>query len=168
MPMFFQGLAGVSRRLYDGGAQYAHAKPILHTNVFITSSAFLLLLFQFPFIINFFWSIFKGKRVGANHWHATTLEWSATTAPPLAHGNFHVTPVVYRGPYEYSVPGYDAADYLPQNVPDDAVPQTLLHCDELLHLAFEHLRDGHARPLGDDLRDVLFVNLFLEVGALFL
>jgi hypothetical protein len=26
---------------------------------------------------------------------------------------------VYRGPYEYSVPGYDAADYLPQNVPDE-------------------------------------------------
>ena len=34
-PMFIQGLAGVSRRLYDGGAQYAHAKPVLHTNVFI-------------------------------------------------------------------------------------------------------------------------------------
>src|SRR5687767_5005892 len=49
-PMFIQGLAGVSRRLYDGGAQYIHAKPVLHTNVFITASAFLLLVAQFPFI----------------------------------------------------------------------------------------------------------------------
>jgi len=125
-PMFIQGLAGVSRRLYDGGAQYAHAKPVLHTNVFITTSAFLLLVAQFPFIINFFWSIFKGKRVGANHWQATTLEWGAATAPPLAHGNFAVTPVVYRGPYEYSVPGYDAADFLPQNVPDDVPPSPVI------------------------------------------
>jgi cytochrome c oxidase subunit 1 len=119
-PMFIQGLAGVSRRLYDGGAQYAHAKPVLHTNVFITTSAFLLLLAQVPFIINFFWSMKKGKRVGANVWDATTLDWAATTAPPLAHGNFDVLPVVYRGPYEYSVPGYEAADFLPQHIPDDA------------------------------------------------
>jgi cytochrome c oxidase subunit 1 len=118
-PMFIQGLAGVSRRLYDGGAQYIHAKPVIHTNVFISVSAGLLLVAQIPFIINFFYSMVKGKRVGANHWNATTLEWAATTSPPLAHGNFHTTPAVYRGPYEYSVPGYEAADFLPQNVPDE-------------------------------------------------
>jgi cytochrome c oxidase subunit 1 len=119
-PMFIQGLAGVSRRLYDGGAQYAHAKPVLHTNVFISASAFLLLAAQVPFIINFFYSIRKGKRVGANHWDATTLDWAATTSPPLAHGNFEVLPQVYRGPYEYSVPGHEAGDFFPQHLPDDA------------------------------------------------
>jgi cytochrome c oxidase subunit 1 len=118
-PMFIQGLAGVSRRLYDGGAQYAHAKPVLHLNVFMSTSAFLLLVAQIPFIVNFFWSIKHGKRVGSNPWHATTIEWAATTSPPLAHGNFTVLPQVYRGPYEYSVPGYDAADFLPQTTPDD-------------------------------------------------
>jgi cytochrome c oxidase subunit 1 len=123
-PMFIQGLAGVSRRLYDGGSQYMHAKPVLHTNVFISSAAWLLLVAQIPFILNFFISIFKGQRVGANHWDATTLEWAAATAPPLAHGNFEVLPVVYRGPYEYSVPGYDAADFLPQNTPDDGLTPT--------------------------------------------
>ncbi len=40
-PMFIQGLAGVSRRLYDGGAQYAHAKPVIHLNVFMSTCAFL-------------------------------------------------------------------------------------------------------------------------------
>ena len=29
MPMFIQGLAGLSRRMYDGGQQYAHASDIL-------------------------------------------------------------------------------------------------------------------------------------------
>ena len=41
----------------------------------------------------------------------TTLEW-ATPTPP-GHGNFTFEPVVYRGPYEYSVPGADK-DYTPQ------------------------------------------------------
>src|ERR1043166_1580416 len=50
--------------------------------------------------------------------------------------------------------------------PDDSLPETLLHRDELLHLAFEHLRDRHARPLGDDLRHVLLVNLFFHEDAL--
>jgi cytochrome c oxidase subunit 1 len=85
------------------------------TNVFMSISAFLLMASQVPFIINFFWTIFKGQRASANHWDATTLEWAATTSPPLAHGNFTVLPVVYRGPYEYSNPDYPDADFLPQN-----------------------------------------------------
>jgi cytochrome c oxidase subunit 1 len=121
-PMFIQGLAGVSRRLYDGGSQYMHAKPVLHLNVFISISAFCLLAAQVPFIFNFFYSIFKGERVGSNVWNATTIEWAAASAPPLGHGNFEVLPTVYRGPYEYSVPGYDAADFLPQTQPDDGTP----------------------------------------------
>jgi cytochrome c oxidase subunit 1 len=119
MPMFIQGLAGVSRRLYDGGAQYAHAQGVLHWNEFMSVSAWLLGLAQIPFIINFFWSMRKGKKVSENHWEATTLEWSATTSPPLAHGNFAVVPEVHRGPYEYSVPG-QPRDFTPQNQPAEA------------------------------------------------
>jgi len=123
-PMFIQGLAGISRRLYDGGDVYLHAKSTIHTNVFISASAGLLMLAQIPFVINFFWSIKKGKRVGANVWDATTIDWAATTSPPLGHGNFDVIPTVYRGPYEYSVPGYTGADFLPQHVPDEGLPPT--------------------------------------------
>jgi cytochrome c oxidase subunit 1 len=130
-PMFVQGLAGVSRRLYDGGAQYAHAKGIIHTNVFMTYSALALLAFQVPFIFNFFYSMFKGKRSLANHWQATTLEWGATTSPPLGHGNFAVAPVVYRGPYEYSHPDYTEADYLPQHVVVDHQPPAPLGAGSL-------------------------------------
>jgi cytochrome c oxidase subunit 1 len=114
MPMFVQGLAGVSRRLFDGGASYAHAQPYLHWNVFMSYSAFGLLFFQLFFIVNFFWSLFAGKKTAANEWQATTLEWSAAPSPPVAHGNFPSVPVVHRGPYEYSVPGHER-DFTPQN-----------------------------------------------------
>src|SRR5678816_2602244 len=113
-PMFIQGLHGVNRRLYDGGVQYAHAQPVLHWNQFMSYAAWGLMLFQLPFIFNFFWSIWKGNPVGSNPWKATTLDWTATTSPPLAHGNFETTPEVFHGPYEYSVPGR-SQDYLPQN-----------------------------------------------------
>jgi len=113
MPMFIQGLAGVSRRLYDGGAQYAHAQPVLVYNKMISMSAWTLGLVQILFIINFIWSIFKGKKVKSdNPWEATTLEWQTPTPPP--HGNFLTEPIVYRGPYEYSVPGA-SKDFTPQN-----------------------------------------------------
>ncbi len=102
MPMFMQGLAGVSRRLWDP-TQYAHAQPTQPLNVFILYAAIGLGLAQIPFIINFFWSAFKGKQVDNNPWQATTLEWIAPSPPP--HGNFSKVPSVYRGPYEYSVPG---------------------------------------------------------------
>ncbi|MBV9496118.1 MAG: cbb3-type cytochrome c oxidase subunit I [Acidobacteria bacterium] len=121
-PMFYQGLAGVSRRLWDGGMQYAHAKgAAAATNPFMSMSAVGLLIFQLPFIYNFFASIKWGKLVGSNPWDATTLEWAAATSPPLAHGNFEVAPVVYRGPYEYGVRG-PSGDFLSQNVEDDAAP----------------------------------------------
>jgi cytochrome c oxidase subunit I len=113
MPMFIQGMAGVSRRLYDGGAQYAHAQGVLHWNSFMSISAWLLFVAQIPFLINFFWSIRKGKKVSANPWEATTLEWSAASSPPIAHGNFPHPPVVVRGPYEYSPPDAPSG-FLPQ------------------------------------------------------
>ena len=114
-PMFIQGLAGVSRRLYDGGQQYAHAAPVLKWNAFMSICAFGLLIAQIPFIINFLLSIKWGKRVDANPWKATTLEWAAAPSPPVAHGNFVEIPVVRRGPYEYSPPNYATADFLPQH-----------------------------------------------------
>jgi len=128
-PMFIQGLAGVSRRLYDGGIQYAHAKASAEaTNPFMSVSAWCLLAMQVPFIVNFFYNVIAamlGKRTAEpNVWHATTLDWAATTSPPLAHGNFAVLPVVQRGPYEYNTPEYTEADFLPQHVVLAEAPPT--------------------------------------------
>jgi cytochrome c oxidase subunit 1 len=115
MPMFIQGLAGVNRRLYDGGLQYAHAQPVLYLNLVMSIGAWGLFLFQLPFIVNFFMSMKGGQKATDNPWDATTLEWATPTPPP--HGNFLKVPEVYRGPYEYSVPGH-ATDFFPQHEPD--------------------------------------------------
>ncbi len=115
MPMFIQGLAGVSRRLADGGVSYAHAAGVLEWNEFMSMSAWLLGLAQIPFIINFFMTIFKktDDLSDPNPWQSTTIEWTDTTSPPLGHGNFETAPVVHRGPYEYSVEGA-SEDFIPQ------------------------------------------------------
>jgi cytochrome c oxidase subunit 1 len=125
-PMFLQGLAGMLRRMSDGGATYsleqspgvdgALSASIIGMNKGISHAAWMLGLAQIPFIINFFWSIKRGKKVESdNPWHATTLEWQTPTPPP--HGNFDKEPEVHRGPYEYSVPGAKS-DYTPQNQPN--------------------------------------------------
>ena len=114
LPMMAQGLAGVSRRLWDGGEIYAHAAGVLYLNEVMSVSAWLLGMTQIFFIINMIISLLSKKTGEDNPWQATTLDWSATTSPPLGHGNFEVVPTVYRGPYEYSVPGADK-DFTPQN-----------------------------------------------------
>jgi len=121
MPMFMQGFAGMNRRLYDGGLQYAHNQPYLHWNEFITFAAILLGVAQIPFLINLVWSLLKKKRIeNDNPWEATTLEWVAPSPPP--HGNFITVPEVHRGPYEYSVPGAKK-DFTPQNEPPEPSSQ---------------------------------------------
>lgn len=132
MPMFFQGIAGMSRRMYDGGSTYAESAGIvglspfiLGLNKVISHAAFALALAQIPFIINFFWSIRHGKKVTSdNPWDATTLEWQTPTPP--GHGNFTKPIEVFRGPYEYSVPGHPR-EFLPQNDPDKTAPLTHGH-----------------------------------------
>jgi cytochrome c oxidase subunit 1 len=121
LPMFLQGMAGMHRRWYDGGQGWGVANE--HTiwgltgfqwNTPISWAAWIMGLAQIPFIINFFWSIKHGEKVNDNPWEATTLEWTAPNRPP--HGNFLTTPVAYRGPYEYSLPGREK-DYTMQNEP---------------------------------------------------
>ena len=114
MPMFIQGLAGVSRRLADGGLTYAHAQDVLGWNQVMSYGAWGLAIFQLPFIFNFFSSIWWGEEAKDNIWQATTLEWTAAPSPPLPHMNFAEIPEVFRGPYEYSLPGMDE-DFTPQN-----------------------------------------------------
>jgi len=130
MPMFVQGLAGMLRRMSDGGANYSASyyqangiqavgglsDGIIYLNKTILWAAIGLGLAQIPFIINFFLSIYRGKKITSdNPWQSTTLEWQTPTPPP--HGNFLKEPIVYRGPYEYSVPGHKT-DFTPQNEPD--------------------------------------------------
>ena len=110
-PMHFLGVGGHMRRIYNP-LQYEFITPMHDWNVFITWSALILGASQIFFLVNFFYSLFAGKKAEQNPWQANTLEWSAPTPPP--HGNFAVTPTVYRGPYEYSSPEVKE-DWLPQD-----------------------------------------------------
>jgi cytochrome c oxidase subunit 1 len=113
-PMHFLGLMGNSRRLYETGF-YPFLSRTQPLEVFISLSAFGLGAAQLLFIGNVFWSLVRGPRAEQNPWHANTLEW--TTASPPPHGNWgSEAPIVYRWPYDYSVPGADE-DYIPQATP---------------------------------------------------
>lgn len=111
--MHFVGIEGGVRRYADSsGAAYLAALQPLHR--FMTFAAFITAAAQLIFFYNFFCSLRKGERASVNPWNATTLEW-VTDSPPMP-GNFGGRfPSVYRGPYEYSVPGAQE-DFLPQNL----------------------------------------------------
>ncbi len=110
-PMHFLGVGGHMRRIYNP-MQYEFLSSWQPWNVYITVSAFLLVLSQIPFLVNFFWSLFAGKQADENPWQANTLEWGVPSPPP--HGNFGAIPEVYRGAYEYSSPEVKE-DFLPQD-----------------------------------------------------
>ncbi|MGD9636886.1 MAG: cbb3-type cytochrome c oxidase subunit I [Pirellulales bacterium] len=112
-PMHILGMVGFPRRLADP-YHYETFRHLMPLNQFMTWCAILMVATQSIFIVNFFYSIFFGPRVGRNPWHANSLEWMAPSPP--GHGNFDFQPIVYRGPYEYSSPEVDT-DYYPQTQP---------------------------------------------------
>jgi cytochrome c oxidase subunit 1 len=114
MPMHYLGIAGGTRR-YSQYTEVAYLQKLMPLHQFMTYAAIITIAAQFIFVINLFWSMFKGPKASDNPWESTTLEWTTATPPP--HDNFGgVTPVVHHGPYEYGVPGA-ARDYLMQTDP---------------------------------------------------
>jgi cytochrome c oxidase subunit 1 len=114
MPMHYLGLAGGTRR-YSQYTEVAYLTKLQPLHLFMTYAAIITIAAQFIFVVNLFWSMFKGPKASDNPWEATTLEWTTATPPP--HDNFGgVTPVVNHGPYEYGVPGA-AKDYVMQTDP---------------------------------------------------
>ena len=79
--------------MYDGGLTYQSTgtelgtpESIVDMNVGISHAAWLLGLAQLPFIINFFVSMTRGKKVESdNPWQSTTLEWQTPTPRPAEH-----------------------------------------------------------------------------------
>ncbi|HUF88696.1 MAG TPA: cbb3-type cytochrome c oxidase subunit I [Gemmatimonadota bacterium] len=112
-PMHNLGLDGMMRRIYDPN-QYEYMVPLQPMNTLISVAALLLGAAQLIFVVNFVWSLWRGEKAPPNPWNANSLEWTLPSPPP--HGNFVAMPTVYRGPYEYSVPGREA-DFWPQDEP---------------------------------------------------
>ena len=71
--------------------------------------------FQLVFVLNFFYSMKRGKQAPANPWQVGTLEWTVASPPP--HHNFDRIPIVVRGPHELGHPAAIARgkDWLAQD-----------------------------------------------------
>lgn len=65
LPMFLQGLAGMNRRLYDGGRSYQHAAGLDGTFELQAWAAGLLGVAQVVFIVNVAWSLRQARQTAA-------------------------------------------------------------------------------------------------------
>ena len=113
MPLHWVGLLTQSDALRE--AQRAAIAPAgASIRTFVTVATVCTVSAQTLFVINFLYSLLRGKREEENNpWRATTLEWSI--ASPAPEGNFgDVPPVVYRGAYEFH--GASELDFVPQNL----------------------------------------------------
>ena len=111
--MHYMGLAGVPRRYYDF-SQWESFKQFDSLNKMITVVTIIVFAVQLLFLTNFFYSIFKGRKLTNNNpWQANTLEWTTPRIPP--HGNWEAEiPEVYRWPYDYDK---DGRSFIPQTEP---------------------------------------------------
>ena len=115
-PMHYEGLAGMPRRYYDF-SNWESFKMFGGLNEFISIVSMVVFSAQLLFVINFFYSIWKGRKVTTmNPWDANTLEWTTPIRP--GHGNWvGEIPEVHRWPYDYAKEGKDGKDFIMQNVP---------------------------------------------------
>ena len=112
-PMHYSGLAGMPRR-YTDWSNWQSFNQFQDMNRFISTVAMVVFAVQILFVFNFFYSIFKGRKVtSTNPWGANTLEWTTPINP--GHGNWPGDiPEVHRWAYDYSK---DGREFIPQTEP---------------------------------------------------
>ncbi|HEY5772339.1 MAG TPA: cbb3-type cytochrome c oxidase subunit I [Chitinophagaceae bacterium] len=112
-PMHYEGLAGVPRRYLDLRDWHSFNK-FDDLNKMITVVSIIVFAAQLMFVFNFFYSIFKGRKVRTpNPWGSNTLEWTTPINP--GHGNWPgEIPEVHRWAYDY---GKDGREFIPQTEP---------------------------------------------------
>jgi cytochrome c oxidase subunit 1 len=112
-PMHYEGLAGMPRRYYDY-TNWESFKMFQGLNEFLTIVSIVVFAAQFLFVVNFFYSMYKGRKVTSqNPWGSNTLEWTTPINP--GHGNWTgEIPEVHRWAYDY---GKNGKDYISQTTP---------------------------------------------------
>jgi len=112
-PMHYEGLAGMPRRYLDKSSWVSFTQ-FADLDKMITVVSIIVFAMQLMFVFNFFYSIFKGRKVTTeNPWGANTLEWTTPIRP--GHGNWPgEIPEVHRWPYDY---GKDGREFIPQTEP---------------------------------------------------
>ncbi|HEY7243708.1 MAG TPA: cbb3-type cytochrome c oxidase subunit I [Xanthobacteraceae bacterium] len=92
-PQFILGYLGMPRRWYTYPPEWQSWNLLSSAGASILAVAYALPLLYLG------WSLFWGRKAGANPWRATGLEW-ITPSPPPPH-NFARTPRVLAPPYSY-------------------------------------------------------------------
>jgi cytochrome c oxidase subunit I len=112
-PMHYEGLAGAPRR-YLNVTPWVSFNKFQELNQMITIVSVVVFAVQLMFVFNFFYSIFKGRKVTTpNPWGANTLEWTTPIRP--GHGNWPgEIPEVHRWAYDY---GKDGREFIMQTEP---------------------------------------------------
>lgn len=112
-PMHYLGMAGVPRRYYSFD-QFESFRHFSELNQFMTIAAIIVFGLQVLFVINFFYSIWKGKKMTSkNPYGSNTLEWTTPIHP--GHGNWPGNiPTVQRWAYDY---GKNGREFIPQIEP---------------------------------------------------
>ncbi len=86
--MHIPGILGMPRRIYT----YEADRGWMIWNLIVSSGAFIQAIATLLFVYNMVRSYFKGKVAGPDPWDAWTLEWAASSPPPVY--NFAHTPTV--------------------------------------------------------------------------
>jgi cytochrome c oxidase subunit 1 len=118
-PMHYLGMTGVPRRYFEFSA-FQTFDVWQNVNIFITISAIIVFITQLLFVLNFFYSVFKGRKMpNLNPWKSNGLEWTTPLVP--GHGNWPgEIPHVHRWAYEY---GREDFEHIPQTVSDEELEE---------------------------------------------
>lgn len=109
-PMHYEGFVGMPRRYLDKSSWQSFSQ-FHDLDAMITVVTALVFAVQLMFVFNYFYSMYRGKKVRTlNPWLATSLEWTTPIHP--GHGNWTgEIPEVHRWAYDY---GKGGRDFIPQ------------------------------------------------------
>ncbi|HLR33509.1 MAG TPA: cytochrome c oxidase subunit I [Fodinibius sp.] len=96
LPQFVMGSLGMPRRYYNYIDQFQVYHQISTIGSYLMGIGFVMV---FCYLVK---SIYTGEKASPNPWRSRGLEWQINSRPPLH--NFHHTPVIINGPYDYHKP----------------------------------------------------------------
>jgi cytochrome c oxidase subunit 1 len=98
-PQFILGTRGMPRRYYNYLVEFQPLHQLSSMGAYLMGISFVIVA------VYLLRSLRKGEPAPANPWGSNTLEWRTVSPPPYY--NFHDTPEVVEGPYEYADWVYD-------------------------------------------------------------
>jgi cytochrome c oxidase subunit 1 len=111
LTQFVLGSQGMPRRYFDYLDQFQPLHGFSSIGSYVLGVGFLIMGFMF------LKSLLSGEKASPNPWGSAGYEWQ-TASPPIMH-NFHHTPVIDRGPYDYHLATEEELwDGFPEDMPE--------------------------------------------------